>query len=277
MENQFDFPPVLDENNQPLSAEEAEQSLRFEPTFIAFCYEKNGVKRTHYLACNLNNIDESAMTAHDDLKNEIFAVRLTRPAKMRSMDNDDNDTITGEQLIKAGKIAGAKQHRVFMDILFPKDWETNPMILGSTSPEVPSDPADIKAWFARGGYYATIAMEAVIMHVDPTGPLAQGKQQVAKIEALTQEADEIAKVKMAELQNLDFRQLLLETAASPEPAPTTDFLTENEAPSSETKSKRSTRKANSSNSKSENSDSQSDDVGATESSDAHSNEPTEAP
>lgn len=204
----LELPPVLGPDNIPLTVEESERSLR-EPEHIELSIKRGKETRIYTVLADLDNVDGRALDAYDVFKNRNAAIFAPDPKARRNSkftapkdeEGDDEPQVTADQLIKAAKMK-PEQRTVFLELLYPADWESNPVILASNLPELPDDAAEAKAWFERGGPYAIAVMEAVVMAIDPTGPLAQMKENQVRAQDMETEMMEVFRGKMTEIQNL---------------------------------------------------------------------------
>lgn len=209
----LDLPPVLDAQNRPLSAEAADQSL-LEPWRAEIKIDRHDGPRTYVVLCDPNNVDAAAYDRYKLFLNQQYALsaptsqtkkkRNSKLTHLKDEDEEDDEsvTITGEQAIKIAETL-PQQRRVFLDLLYPPDWEQNPVVLASNLLEMPKDPGDAKKWLERGGLVATQVIEEIVMIIDPTGPLAGDKRREAQARDLEARMMTAMEEKLQEFQNLN--------------------------------------------------------------------------
>jgi hypothetical protein len=181
----INLPAPIDADGKPLSAEQIEE-FALEPIYVPVIIERDGKLATFHVAADFDQVSTDADQTYQLSKAMAYRIyadgskRKTRNSKLTNLKEEEDGEEEGTALSgdQNEKLVGLrpKQRLAHLGLIFPAGWETNPVILGTNMPGIPTGQ-DLKPWMEKGGSTADAILEALVMAYDPTGPLAQGKER----------------------------------------------------------------------------------------------------
>jgi hypothetical protein len=197
----INLPAPIDADGKPLSAEQIEE-FALEPVYVPVSIERDGKTAVFHVAADFDQVSTDADQTYQLSKASAYRIyadgpkRKVRNSKLTNLKEDEDGeeegtALSGDQNEKLVALR-PKQRQAHLGLLFPSGWEVNPVIVGTNIPGLPEGP-DFKTWMEKGGSTADLIIEALVMAYDPTGPLAQGKEQQRQAAEMAKEMSEAFK------------------------------------------------------------------------------------